>query len=71
MEFEWNESAGKLDELFENESSDAYNEGFDAGIDFLRTIVTSDEFAFEMYKRYKYKIDNKDIVVLLKDKYNV
>lgn len=70
MEFEWNETVGRLDDLFVEDKTE-YNIAFDDGVDFLKTVITSDEFATELYKRYGYKIDVKHIALLLRDKYRV
>lgn len=70
MEFEWNEPITNTEELFVEDKTE-YNIAFDDGVDFLKTLVTSDEFATEMYKKYGYKIDVKHIASLLRDKYRV
>lgn len=69
--FEWSEDMSKLDGLFEDNNKNEYNKGFDDGIDFMRTIITSDDFSLELYRKYGYKIDNRHIQSLLDDKYRI
>jgi len=70
--FEWSEDMSKLDALFNaNNNNNEYNKGFDDGIDFMRTIITSDDFSLELYRKYGYKIDNRHIQSLLEDKYRI
>jgi hypothetical protein len=37
----------------------------------MRTIITSDDFSLELYRKYGYKIDNRHIQSLLDDKYRI
>ena len=69
--FEWSEDMSKLDGLFDDNNKNEYNKGFDDGIDFMRTIITSDDFSLELYRKYGYKIDNRHIQSLLDDKYRI
>jgi len=69
--FEWSEDMSKLDGLFDDNNKNEYNKGFDDGIDFMRTIITSDDFSLELYRKYGYKIDNRHIQSLLEDKYRI
>jgi hypothetical protein len=69
--FEWSEDMSKIDGLFDDNNKNEYNKGFDDGIDFMRTIITSDDFSLELYRKYGYKIDNRHIQSLLDDKYRI
>jgi hypothetical protein len=69
--FEWSEDMSKLDVLFDDNNKNEYNKGFDDGIDFMRTIITSDDFSLELYRKYGYKIDNRHIQSLLDEKYRI
>ena len=69
--FEWSEDMSKIDALFNNPNNNEYNKGFDDGMDYLKTIITSDDFSLELYRKYGYKIDNRHIQSLLEDKYRI
>jgi hypothetical protein len=57
----------KLDAVIGAESNDDYNEGFNAGINFVKTVIISSEFEDKLFKAIIKANTNNDINIRIID----